>query len=163
MLSESKRPNCWILKKEEIFWCIDSPHCILHSGQQQLHAFCKLEWAKSAIFCTRMTNFTEVLSFELWICNTFTCLAVFARHFHMSSWTLDALVSRTDLSCWVGVCKFWALSWKTSCWISPKHANYRSETDSWKMLIDSTRFIKFLRNFRETCVSCWIILILKTE
>lgn len=162
MLSESKRPNCWILQKKKRFFfdVLTRLIALLHSGQQQLHAFCKLEWAKSAIFCTRMTNFTEVLSSEfvtllLW-------LAVFARLGHMSSWIRSWVGRICHVESAAGVCKFYPENF--SCWISPKHANYRSETDSRKkLLMDSTRLIKFLRNFRETCVSRWIILILNIE
>lgn len=148
----------WRKKKRFFFDVLTRLIALLHSGQQQFHAFCKLEWAKSAIFCTRMTNFTEVLSFKfvtllLW-------LAVFARLGHMSSWIRSWVGRICHVESAAGVCKFYPENF--SCWISPKHANYRSETDSRKkLLMDSTRLIKFLRNFRETCVSRWIILILE--
>lgn len=149
MLSESKRPNCWILKrKEDYFDVLTRLIAYYIPAKQQLHAFCKLEWAKSAIFCTRMTNFTEVLSYEFvtlllgWL---FLLLHAFATcPVGRRSWVGRICHVESAARCMQilssAILKNFLLNF-------PQTRELSFRNGLLKMLMDSTRFIKFLRNF----------------
>lgn len=117
-------------------------------AKQQLHAFCKLEWAKSAIFCTRMTNFTEVLSYEFvtlllgWL---FLLLHAFATcPVGRRSWVGRICHIESAARCMQilssAILKIFLLNF-------PQTRELSFRDGLLKMLMDSTRFIKFLRNF----------------